>query len=664
VLRVLLLAVLLLGFELRVHQLGAQELRGDEAFGYFFSQRPFGEIVTATVALAEPHPVGSYFVQKAWIAAAGDTEFALRFVSAWFSVLAVALLYRLARRLDYRSAPALAAAGLLALSPYAVWHAQDARMYSMSLALTIAAVWLGLEAVLRQRWWWAAGYIATAFGALHTHYYAAFVLLALNIFMVLWLAYSTQRRARLLPWLLWQVIVGALYLPWLVRVSSILGGYGGNGDSPGLWAALGRALAVFAAGESAGPDSQGVWMAAAGLLMLLGVVRLAGEKSGGRRNLLLLGLYLLLPLLATWWSAQARPIFNERYLVAALPPFYLLVAAAFAPRTLGPGARSPNAATSAEAGGYTRAPAPGQAGPMWMAANVATAVLAGVLLAGMSVSLLRMYGDPAYSKTRGWRELAAAIEEISGGLPPEQVRVAQNFPDPTLWYYYRGPVEHTVLPPQANDATGARAAVQLLASEGVQRVLLPVQPAANWDADGLASAALDGWYDRAAQKQVGVWPVQVYAEPAGALAPVGMAFGARVTETVTLRGYVAAPDVLPPGGLLSVHLDWTEDGGAGDGDAGDGAGADPRQVFVQLLDGAGQLVAQDDRPLVLSGPRAAGSGLAVYGLWLPQELANGPYRLIAGVYDPMAPGAPRLPTAEGGDHVTLQEYLATTPQMN
>jgi hypothetical protein len=302
---------------------------------------------------------------------------------------------------------------------------------------------------------------------------------------------------------------------------------------------------------------------------------------------------------------------------------------------------------------------------MWLAANVATAVLAGVLLVGMSVSLLRVYGDPAYSKTRGWRELAAAIEEISGGLPPEQVRVAQNFPDPTLWYYYRGPVEHTVLPPQANDAAGARAAVQTLASEGVQRVLLPVQPAVNWDAEGLASAALDGWYDRAAQKQVGVWPVQVYAGPAGALAPVGMAFGPGVTETVTLRGYVAAPDVLPPGGLLSVHLDWAASGDGGDGDAGAvGGDADPRQVFVQLLDGWGQLVAQDDRPLVLSGPRAAGSGLAVYGLWLPQELANGPYRLIAGVYDPTAPGAPRLPTAEGGDHVTLREYPAAAPEMN
>ena len=46
--------------------------------------------------------------------------------------------------------------------------------------------------------------------------------------------------------------------------------------------------------------------------------------------------------------------------------------------------------------------------------------------------------------------------------------MAQNFPDPTLWYYYRGPVEHLVLPPQPNDAASARSAARTLASQGIQ----------------------------------------------------------------------------------------------------------------------------------------------------------------------------------------------------
>jgi 4-amino-4-deoxy-L-arabinose transferase-like glycosyltransferase len=639
-LRLALIAILLGAFALRLYRLDHQELRGDEAFGYFFSQRAYGEIIAATIALAEPHPVASYFVQKAWLGLAGGaesaSEFILRFPGAWWGLLSVALLYRLGRRVALSPWPALLAAALLAISPYAIWHAQDARMYSMSLALTTASVLFGLEALARRRWPWAAAYIVAAALALHTHYFAAFVLLALNLFVLTLAALGQRLRPMLLQWLLWQVIVAALYLPWLLRASAILSGYDGNGDSPGLFEALRRALAVFAAGESASPALGGWWTAVAALLLLIGVLRLALGSAEQRRTLLLLALYLCLPLLATWWSAQARPIFNERYLVAALPPFYLLLAAACEPlHSLRALPRTARRAVPAFAAG-----------------------LAALLLVGMGLSLANAFHDPAYSKTRGWRDLAEAIEELSAGLPPERVRVAQNFPDPTLWYYYRGPVEHLVLPPQANDAEGARAVVQALAQTGIQRIILPIQPSANWDAEGLASMALDGWYDRAAQTQEGVWPLQVYAQPLSALTPVNASFG----DGFTLRGFASAPDMLPPGGLLTVHLDWAADA-ASTTSSGTEENAEAaisavgeHKVFVQLLDSEGQLVAQDDRPLVLTGPRAAGSGLAVYGLRLPPTLDNGPYRLIAGIYDPAQPGAPRLQTADAADHVVLREY--------
>lgn len=101
-LRLIALGALLLAFLLRVYWLDHQELRGDEAFGYFFVQRTYADMIEATVALAEPHPVGSYFVLKPWLSLAGDGEFALRFPSVWFGVLAVALTLRLALRLGFR----------------------------------------------------------------------------------------------------------------------------------------------------------------------------------------------------------------------------------------------------------------------------------------------------------------------------------------------------------------------------------------------------------------------------------------------------------------------------------------------------------------------------------------------------------------------------------
>ena len=78
-----------------------------------------------------------------------------------------------------------------------------------------------------------------------------------------------------------------------------------------------------------------------------------------------------------------------------------------------------------------------------------------ILLVAALVSLGNYYVHPAYSKTRGWRELAATMTRLSGGIPTAEVRLIQNFPDPSLWYYYRGPVAHLVLPPAASDAAGA-----------------------------------------------------------------------------------------------------------------------------------------------------------------------------------------------------------------
>jgi hypothetical protein len=88
--------------------------------------------------------------------------------------------------------------------------------------------------------------------------------------------------------------------------------------------------------------------------------------------------------------------------------------------------------------------------------------------------------------------------------------------------------------------------------------------------------------------------------------------------------------------------------------------AEPYKVTVQLLDGAGQLVAQrDTQPGAGLRPTTTwqqGQALADrYGVPLPADLAPGRYALIVGVYH-VATGE-RLPvTLEGeppGDHLTL-----------
>ena len=59
-----------------------------------------------------------------------------------------------------------------------------------------------------------------------------------------------------------------------------------------------------------------------------------------------------------------------------------------------------------------------------------------------------------------------------------------------------------------------------------------------------------------------------------------------------------------------------------------------------------ELVTQLDQPF-------GSSSTMSYALPLPRLLPPGDYRLIAALYDPGQPDAPRILTADGADHVEM-----------
>ncbi len=318
---------------------------------------------------------------------------------------------------------------------------------------------------------------------------------------------------------------------------------------------------------------------------------------------------------------MSRPIFDERYLAAAAPPFFVLAAAALLWVT-----------------------PPGETGHRRQAIGLrlTAAALIAVLLGGSAVSLARYYGDPAYSKTRGWRVLAETLDRLSACVPADEARLIQNYPDPTLWYYYRGPIRHLVLPPVAQGGDEARAIVASLVEDGVYWVAFVEQPATNWDAHDVAQAALAERFTQAAATQVEHWPVEVYVRPPDTLAPLGVAF----EDGLVLTGFAVMPVRAAAGGTLAVHLQW---------DVANLVETGALKVFLHLLDEEGRPVAQRDQPLVLAGAEQADSSVVTsYGILLPETLAPGAYSLVVGLYRPEASGAPRVATLDGADFVALQ----------
>ncbi len=256
------------------------------------------------------------------------------------------------------------------------------------------------------------------------------------------------------------------------------------------------------------------------------------------------------------------------------------------------------------------------------------------------LSLARYYADPLYSKTRGWRTLAAVLTRHSLPYTAEKVRVAQTYPDPTLWYYYTGPADHLVLPPAAHDAAGADAEVARLIEQGVARVVIAVQSTTAWDERSIAPAALAKQYALLGETPVAGWRVQVYERPPAVLSARDVAFAAGFR----LKGTSIPAQRVQGGDLLSIYLRW-------EGPAGALSGSE--KLTLQLLDTQGQLVVQADRPFTagdLSGQMTHDT------LIVPRYLVPGVYRLILALYDPARPDAPRLLTAAGTDHVELAVF--------
>jgi len=131
------LAVLAVAAGLRLHNLGTWSLDGDELYSHYDVQALLaGEWREG----ARSHPLG-YLAMAAGVALLGPGAAALRLLPALSGLGAVACLLFL-RRDAVSQAAALVAGALAAISPWLVYHSQEARFYGpLLLCATLATLW-------------------------------------------------------------------------------------------------------------------------------------------------------------------------------------------------------------------------------------------------------------------------------------------------------------------------------------------------------------------------------------------------------------------------------------------------------------------------------------------------------------------------------------------
>ena len=132
------LLILLLAAGLRFHNLGVQSFWNDEGNSYVQATRSFAEI--AATAARDIHPPGYYWLLAIWRVLVGESEFALRALSAFASVISVAFAYAVGRRL-YGGLAGLTAALLTAINTFSLYYAQETRMYALLALWGAAGFW-------------------------------------------------------------------------------------------------------------------------------------------------------------------------------------------------------------------------------------------------------------------------------------------------------------------------------------------------------------------------------------------------------------------------------------------------------------------------------------------------------------------------------------------
>jgi 4-amino-4-deoxy-L-arabinose transferase-like glycosyltransferase len=592
-------AILVVGYALRLWRLDALSISGDEVISIGLATRPLG-VLLATLATSEPHPPFYYGLLHFWLPVAGQSEFALRFPSVLLGTLGVASAYATGRFVGGRWA-GLATAAIFAASQFSVLEAQNGRMYAALQAW--AALYLAGLIRWAQRPDRRSGVVVALAGtlAVYTHYHGA-LLVALGVVPVVLSAPRRELWGRLRPF----GAILALYLPWVISARTLFLTYRGWERVVPPLEALDRSLVTYSVGQGVEGNVGSLALTVLPCFALVGLVALAVGRHW-RPGAVLLGLGVLPLAAAIAGTLAGRPLYEERYLIVVTPAYFALAGwgLAFLSRWLVPGA------------------------------------LAWAALLGLGAVTLSAYYWPTLPLNPDFRATVALIER-QADAPAAVVMPAPQ--GPIVDYYLKDRLPNYTSGDNASPDVVAAALTTRLA--GTREVWFVRYQSGTWD------APIGRWLEANAFYLRDHWVTQnrlsIYA-----LAPPGSVedwpVGARVGDLAEITAARSGPDEVRPGDRVLAGLRWTRIG------AGIRAIPPSIKVSLRLIDPWGQAIDQLDRPLVNPAQLPDSHAPQVWqgALPVPPDAVPGHYRKEAIFYDEASGRVLPVVDASGADQPAL-----------
>jgi uncharacterized membrane protein len=300
--------------------LGRASLWLDEAFSWSISGHGLSGLLHAYAGDGD----GAAFVAPlhfllldGWLEAFGTSEAALRSLSLVFAVAAIPVFLALCLTVLRRRAVACVTTALLAVSPFLLDYAREARMYSLTLLLVIGSSYGFVRTVQapRSRWWLTFGLVAGL--AMYAHFFAALVLLS-QVVSLAFLPRPVQWRPIARGVLVAMVLAAPLALYLVAKT---------GGDTlnwvPALSQEQVRTFLQTLTGASRRASVVVVF-----LVGLAGVLVLARAWKRERARLWYVGfplVWFVVPIMATAAISVVKPLFVDRYLIVVLPGFLLTI---------------------------------------------------------------------------------------------------------------------------------------------------------------------------------------------------------------------------------------------------------------------------------------------------------------------------------------------------
>lgn len=263
-----------------------------------------------------------HLILHLWVVVFGDSVSGVRLLSLLFFLATIPAVYLLARQL-FRRPASLLAAGLLSLSPFMIWYATEARMYTLLTLLTVLNQLFFMRLIKGHNGLTWVAYALTAMAGIVTHYFFGFVLLTQAVYYVL--NFRRFGRWALLKFMAVAVLVASVIVPWLLFVRSL-------GSASGTQPLLTKPTTVdlfntfsqFLFGFQ--DDHLNTFIVALWpLAILIGFLLL---RRGRISNPAVQYVFLaaIVPVVGAFIiSITIHPFYLSRYLIVALPAVYLLL---------------------------------------------------------------------------------------------------------------------------------------------------------------------------------------------------------------------------------------------------------------------------------------------------------------------------------------------------